>query len=151
MLLEDFEQKDEMDVMADDLIDSDSLKKSKSHMISAIRQKPVTLHATNKHNNFIENLESPLPQIKEDEQVSESMNSEKNKDSSIGLNSSISKKVINFFEEGSPMATMVEKINQKRENNSCTLILQEVRDKDNIIAEEKEWSEYEHSEPEKDE
>lgn len=108
MLLEDFEQKEDMDVMTDDLIDSDSVKKSKSHMISAIRPKPMNLHVTHKYNNFIENLESPLPQIKEDEQVSESMNSEKCHGSSIGPNSSSTKKVINFFEEGSPMATMVD-------------------------------------------
>lgn len=48
MLLEDFEQKEDMDVMTDDLIDSDSVKKSKSHMISAIRPKPMNLHVTHK-------------------------------------------------------------------------------------------------------
>ena len=45
MLLEDNELKEDLDVMTDDLIDTDSLKKSKSHMISAIRPKPVVLNA----------------------------------------------------------------------------------------------------------
>lgn len=82
----------------------------------------------------MENLESPLPRIQEDEQisdskVSDSLNSDKqNNKSATGVSSHSQKKVINFVNEGSPLYNLVEEINKTRVNNSCTLILKSTDD-----------------------